>query len=334
MDVNSSGRYGQLVELIYQLGIRDELRWDKLLHEAEAFFDARIVVTHADAARPEGPLTGADRQMGVRGPEADGVPTWLEARREANAAPFSDRDRALWGSFGAQLANAVRLGKSIRSARSAFAATFFDLFNFGVVGVTASGDLVEANQIGGSILASSDALSGHAEEILMRALNDDRPLETATAQPAPAIPFSSVKDCGEPLSAFLAARPDSALGAESELAAILMVRDPSRIRSTIAAWLRRECRLTHREAELTLTLMRMRTLKRAAAEMGISWETSRRHLKSVFEKTGTHSQVELMQLLVRHPATLVDVGGAAFEGTPLSANARATERRAPLSLAS
>lgn len=69
MDVNSSGRYGQLVELIYQLGIRDELRWDKLLHEAEAFFDARIVVTHADAARPEGPLTGADRQMGVRGPE-------------------------------------------------------------------------------------------------------------------------------------------------------------------------------------------------------------------------------------------------------------------------
>jgi DNA-binding CsgD family transcriptional regulator len=224
----------------------------------------------------------------------------------------------------------VRLGKSIRSARSAFAAAFFDLFNFGVVGVTANGDLVKANEVGGSILESSDALPVDAEEILARALTDDPPPPSAASPNA--IPFSSVTDCGEKLSAFLAARPDSALAAESDLTAILMVRDPSRIRSTTAAWLKRECRLTHREAELTLTLMRTRTLKRAAAALGISWETARRHLKSVFEKTDTHSQVELMQLLVRHPATLIDVGetgaGAALAATPRS------ESRAPLALAS
>lgn len=55
--------------------------------------------------------------------------------------------------------------------------------------------------------------------------------------------------------------------------------------------------LTRAEARLVALLGSGRELSEAAFELGIAKETARSHLKSVFAKTGTHRQAELVSLL-------------------------------------
>lgn len=56
--------------------------------------------------------------------------------------------------------------------------------------------------------------------------------------------------------------------------------------------------LTASEARLCDSLLRLGTLPRAAAEVGIAHGTARTHLKAVYSKLGVTSQVELVQALV------------------------------------
>jgi DNA-binding CsgD family transcriptional regulator len=55
--------------------------------------------------------------------------------------------------------------------------------------------------------------------------------------------------------------------------------------------------LTPAEARLALQLVAGETLRSAAAKLGISYETARTHLKTVFNKTGTCRQAELVIVL-------------------------------------
>ena len=52
--------------------------------------------------------------------------------------------------------------------------------------------------------------------------------------------------------------------------------------------------LTHSEARLVLHLVQGASLKSSAESLGVKYETVRTYLKSVFQKTGTHRQAELV----------------------------------------
>jgi DNA-binding CsgD family transcriptional regulator len=67
--------------------------------------------------------------------------------------------------------------------------------------------------------------------------------------------------------------------------------------------------LTPAEARLAAALVRGFSLEEAAAELVISRNTARTHLKRVFAKTGTCRQGELISLLLSGPA-LVQLGHA------------------------
>jgi DNA-binding CsgD family transcriptional regulator len=56
--------------------------------------------------------------------------------------------------------------------------------------------------------------------------------------------------------------------------------------------------LTPAEARLALHLVAGETLRSADAKLGITYETARTHLKSIFSKTGTCRQAELVVVLV------------------------------------
>jgi DNA-binding CsgD family transcriptional regulator len=60
--------------------------------------------------------------------------------------------------------------------------------------------------------------------------------------------------------------------------------------------------LTASEILLTLRLFAGETLREAAQTLGISYETARTKLKSIFYKTGTGRQAQLILLLARHAA--------------------------------
>src|SRR5262249_25017234 len=57
-------------------------------------------------------------------------------------------------------------------------------------------------------------------------------------------------------------------------------------------------RLTPSEARLALRLVTGETQRSAAAELHISYETARTRLKSIFSKTGTCRQAELVVVIV------------------------------------
>src|SRR5262245_31866110 len=71
--------------------------------------------------------------------------------------------------------------------------------------------------------------------------------------------------------------------------------------------------LTPAEARLALQLVAGETLRSAAAKLGISYETVRTHLKTIFNKTGTCRQAELVVVLV---AVLPGCLGAPLDRTP------------------
>lgn len=55
--------------------------------------------------------------------------------------------------------------------------------------------------------------------------------------------------------------------------------------------------LTPSEARLTRALLTGSTLQKAAADFGVQLETTRKHLKSVFQKTGVNRQADLVRLI-------------------------------------
>jgi len=76
--------------------------------------------------------------------------------------------------------------------------------------------------------------------------------------------------------------------------ALLIIKESSLENPLNIAYLQKNYSLSPCEARLIRYLVEGFELKRAAFEMGVSYETARWYLKSIFEKTGTHRQIDLI----------------------------------------
>ncbi len=85
-------------------------------------------------------------------------------------------------------------------------------------------------------------------------------------------------------------------GLLSGAAAVMTIRRLARPNRS-ADGLKERFGLTAREAEIAMALTSGQTLEQIAAALGVSVATSRQHLKSIFRKTGTHRQAELVAVL-------------------------------------
>jgi DNA-binding CsgD family transcriptional regulator len=81
--------------------------------------------------------------------------------------------------------------------------------------------------------------------------------------------------------------------------AVIFLTDPESEAAQDAATLKQRHELTTAESELAALLARGIALKAAAKYRGISYETARTQLKSLFQKTGCRKQGELVALLLR-----------------------------------
>lgn len=91
-------------------------------------------------------------------------------------------------------------------------------------------------------------------------------------------------------------------GASSRGAALLFVFDPETVPAITPDLIRRLFGLTDAESELAVALCSGKTLDDAAVERGTSIHTTRSQLKSIFSKTGTKRQADLVSLLLASPA--------------------------------
>jgi DNA-binding CsgD family transcriptional regulator len=80
--------------------------------------------------------------------------------------------------------------------------------------------------------------------------------------------------------------------------AIVMVSDPDGDRGRREINLRRRFGLTGAESRLAAEIVKGDGRMAAARRRGISGATAKTHLSSIFEKTGTHRQAELVRLLL------------------------------------
>jgi DNA-binding CsgD family transcriptional regulator len=122
--------------------------------------------------------------------------------------------------------------------------------------------------------------------------------------------------------------------------AIVLLLDPGRMCLPAESQLKRAFALSDGEARLTIRLAAGQTLAAAATLCGISYETARKRLKIVFEKTDTCRQSELVALIIRLGALAGVTRPAAGEtmrprpphpsiGTPLALQRQLPQPQAP-----
>lgn len=92
------------------------------------------------------------------------------------------------------------------------------------------------------------------------------------------------------------------LGGRALGGALLFAFDPERVPSVTASLVQRLFDLSEAEAELAVALCSGRTLEEASAARGTSTHTVRSQLKSIFNKTGTNRQADLISVLLTSPA--------------------------------
>ena len=89
--------------------------------------------------------------------------------------------------------------------------------------------------------------------------------------------------------------------AEQQIGAVLLVRAPGQAGSADEKVLSDLYGLTPAEARFLCLWLHTANIDMAAKRLCLSRETARSRMKQIFQKTTTHSQVELMRLLASGP---------------------------------
>jgi DNA-binding CsgD family transcriptional regulator len=184
------------------------------------------------------------------------------------------------------------------------AANPLDRFQCAAFVVDSSGTIVRENEMGFMLLRSDDAMA-RGGRLRLGGFLDAALARIGTERSVASPSFFDVERAqpGRTLAAMVSAAPIEIANGSSGSLALVLLSDPNRFVCPPAWSLKQEYGLTSAEARFVISFVKSKGIREAARQLGIRWETGRRHLKSVFEKTSTHSQVELTHLLLKHPAS-------------------------------
>lgn len=239
-------------------------------------------------------------------PETQGSVAFFCLTRDAGQTAFSPDEVA---AVEMLLPHLTRALGQIQRRRLDRPGTLFQNCGFGLVMFDRDGRVVDINDLARRLIAGADdiGLSGNALYVsgiagdfgsfaVGRLRADGTPLPTAL----------EINSGAQPISAALSAVPGEwqRIGGRP-VSVMLVLGDPLQAQCPDASTLVQHYGLTEREALFAQVLVETKGLRGTGTQLGIAQETARRHLKSIFEKTRTHSQTELIHLLARHPATFL-----------------------------
>jgi DNA-binding CsgD family transcriptional regulator len=224
--------------------------------------------------------------------------------RRANSEPFSRNEVSLLRRALPHIRRAGQL--ALASSSSVSSSMLWGLNQFGrpALLLDGSGNVIEVNERAERLLGNGIkivksrlvATSRDANVALQKLINSGIDIFRGQVPGPVALPRSS----SYPLIAHIAPIVKSAGENFFRRAkALVMFIDPEQKRAPPAAILERTFGLTPAESRIALSIADGEQLRRTADANGIAFETARVHLKAVFAKTRTHSQVELAVLINR-----------------------------------
>jgi DNA-binding CsgD family transcriptional regulator len=250
--------------------------------------------------------------IGSKIQQHDGLATFTSVEFTPRHGPATRAEVAGYETFTRHLRNAWTIAGRIDHVASDRDRQAFinDRLPWGVVSLGADARIVDTNAAAERILGTRDGLF-----VADRRLNAAKAAENRSLQASIAAMLSAPVASGPAPDAMLVSRPSGlpAYGLQmipyirprtggGQADVIVYITDPAARLLLDPAQLRGIFGLSAREAGIATLVGEGRTVQEAAERMGIATNTARNHLANVFAKTGTHSQVDLVRLLVRlHP---------------------------------
>lgn len=188
----------------------------------------------------------------------------------------------------------------------------YEAIPWGVAVLDGRGVLVSANERVRRLLASADGLD--LVDGRLRATHPSstqaltRIIQCKLADPASRSPFAGATCLARrrqgklPLAVRVCVLPRNTVSSNVNAPALMVFVSALDERPGVGQWeLQALFGLSKQESALALLLAESVALREAADRLGISYNTCRVHLRRVLEKTGTHSQMQLVRLFHRLP---------------------------------
>ncbi len=237
-------------------------------------------------------------------PEED---TFVCLLRDPSLPAFGERSISEFALFARHLHDAATLARRASVSARAQTEDSFDCMINPVFVLRPDGRILRANTIARRMLDVGDLVrdrDGRLSVISQTPLN----LLIRTALTGSAQTFRVTRSGASALHAVVSTAPDAWSGGVTD-AVVLVLGNPGNPPLPSEGLLQDQFSLTQAEARFARRFVLSKSLPAAAEELGISRETARRHIKAVFEKTETHSQVELTHLLLLHPHAILSALG-------------------------
>lgn len=245
------------------------------------------------------------------------LPTLIGTYRGLNEPRFDEANRDRMKLLVPHLSRALGVMYRLRDAELKMAATFaaLDRLSSAVVLIGKRGAVIHANRQATRILEEDDGLAlSHGKAGPSRLVASDptvqsamdRAVSLATSVDLIDVPHFSTavrvlrRSVRQPLALQFAPLPelnDFREGSDA-VSGIVFITEPDAGAAIDAATLHRLFGVSSAEARLAALLCSGRTLSEAAEELAVSQETLKTQLASLFQKTGTNRQAELVRLLL------------------------------------
>ncbi len=255
---------------------------------------------------------GASHCMGAVIARQKGQAPNLSALRGHQKGAFGEAERKIAQTLLPHLCRAWNIHQHLNLL--AAGESVMDTLPLGVVFLSAGGAAIYWNRVAEEIFRANDGLSlreaslsaqdALADAELRRAIDFAlAPRRTVPGPAAVSVPRTTACREYQVVAAPLrASRFQLFVGAAMPLA-VALITDPERRRPTCSELLSQIYKLTPKEAMLGTKIAEGESIRQAAEELSITYETARTHLSRIFSKTGTSRQAELVMLINQLPAT-------------------------------
>lgn len=243
----------------------------------------------------------------------------LRVSRPRRAGNFSAADREVVARLVPHFDNAIRTRAALDAARTGRAAyaEAMDHLTLATLILDGTGRVIHANAMARELLASPDRIMLMGDRLSFGEAADakrfreafERATEAARATQPGLVEALRVRRGLGPGQFSVIVRPASARPATEEstlspAVAVFISAETDRAQSPPVETVRKLFDLTRKEAELAMCLTNGRSLREAAADLGITLNTARAHLRSIFAKTGIDRQARLVRAILRSVAAL------------------------------